>query len=202
METRIIVGGDKSNVTLTQVASADVRTTSGNVQVNGATGLIEISTVSGAIVVHNSRDAVRAVSIAGAIEIKCAQGRIEVTNTQGPIELISIDGDTDARSTNSSVRLSGPMREDGRYHMTSMTGRVEMLLPANTKGVTAMLSSYRGLVETDFPLNPVEAARDKTTLRRLTGRIGNGRAQIILDSFEGLVRLTKVAAGSIESCKR
>jgi hypothetical protein len=37
--------------------------------------------------------------------------------------------------------------------------------------------------------------------RRLVGRHGNGRAQITLDSFDGKVKLGKLAPGNIKECK-
>lgn len=94
----------------------------------------------------------RAVSIAGPIEIKCSDGRVDVSNTDAPIELVNINGDVDAIATNSSVRFTGKLRDGGRYHLKSMSGRVEMLLPANPSGFSATPSFYRGLVESAFNL--------------------------------------------------
>jgi DUF4097 and DUF4098 domain-containing protein YvlB len=200
VDTTVNVTGGKSNVILKRIGGAEVHTRSGNVEIESATGLVQVATVSGAISVHNSRGAVRAVSIAGPIEIKCAHGRIDVTNTEAPIELINIDGDVDAIATNSSVRQAGNIREDGRYYLKSMSGRVEMIVPANTHGFTATLSSYRGLIQSDFALKSGPPIKDSPQ-NRLSGRVGNGKAQITLDSFEGLVRLTKIPAGATEPCK-
>jgi hypothetical protein len=73
-----------------------------------------------------------------------------------------------------------------------MSGRVEMLLPANPSGFNATLSSYRGLVESDFTLTTKQQASDAAHNRRRVGTYGNGKAQITLDSFEGFVRLTRL----------
>jgi hypothetical protein len=201
VDTPISIAGDRSAITLNHVVSAEVHTRSGTVNIDGVNGLVEVATSSGAIRVSNSEGAVRAVSIAGPIEIKCAHGRIDVTNAEAPIELINIDGDADAIATNSSVRFRGDIREDGRYYLKSMSGRVEMQLPENTHGFNATLSSYRGLVETDFPLKTRQSIPENSANRRLAGRFGNGKAQITLDSFEGLVRLTRIASNTIGRCK-
>ncbi len=193
VETLVAVLTQRSTVLLKDVGAAEVRSRSGNVEIDGINGLALVMTSSGAIRVSNSKNAVRAVSIAGPIEIKCSAGRIDVSNTEAPIELVNIDGDVDAIATNSSVRLTGKLRDGGRYFLKSMSGRVEMLLPANPSGFNATLSSYRGIVESDFELSTKQSPSDAAHNRRRVGAYGNGKAQITLDSFEGFVRLTKLS---------
>lgn len=199
VETLVAVSSERSSVILKDVGGAEVRNRSGNVEIDGTTGPAVVTTSSGAIRISNSKNAVRAVSIAGPIEIKCSAGRIDVSNTEAPIELVNIDGDVDAIATNSSVRLTGKLRDGGRYFLKSMSGRVEMLLPANPSGFNATLSSYRGMVESDFNLSTKQSTSDAAHNRRRVGAYGNGKAQITLDSFEGLVRLTKLE--TMPGCK-
>jgi len=90
-----------------------------------------------------------------------------------------------------------------------MSGRVEMILAAKTPGFNATLSSYRGIVESDFPLKIIQPAAnkeparagDQETNKRLNGRFGKGGPQIMLDSFEGLVRLTRIQKPEAMTCK-
>lgn len=199
VETVIVVSGDRSSVMLKDVGGAEVRNGRGNVEIDGVKGVTVVGTSSGAIRVNNSRSMVRAVSIGGPIEIKCSTGRVDVSNTEAPIELVNIDGDVDAVAANSSVRYTGKLRDDGRYYLKSMSGRVEMLLPEKPSGFNATLSSYKGIVESDFKLNTKQADSDANHNRRRSGIFGNGKAQVILDSFEGLVRLTKLAV--LPACK-
>ena len=193
VESSIAILGDKSSVILKDVSAAEVRTKSGNVEIDGVQGLASVATTSGAIHIKGSRGLVRAGSIAGPIEIKCSTGRVDVSTTEAPIELINVDGDVDAIATNSSVRFTGKLRNDGRYYLKSMSGRVEMLLPSRPSGFNAALSSYRGIVESDFNLSTKQPASDAAHNRRRVGTYGDGKAQVTLDSFEGLVRLTKLA---------
>jgi hypothetical protein len=115
-------------------------------------------------------------------------------------------GDIDAIASNSTVRFIGAIKDDGHYHLRSMSGRVEMVLPANTGGFNATLSSYRGMVESDFPLRTTVGGKANVRPgadagRRLSGQFKNARAQIWLDSFEGLVRLTRSDSSSSPKCK-
>ncbi len=200
MKTPIAVSGDQSSVILKGTGAVAVRTRSGNVEVEDASGTIEVGTTSGAVRVRNVRGSVRVVSISGPIEIKCSRGSTRVANTEAPIELINIDGEVDAVTTNSSVRFVGALREDGRYDLKSMSGRVEMILPDNTSGFDATLSSYGGVIETDFDLRMKSPVSNGTQQRRMVGHFGNGKARVTLDSFEGFVRLTKGLSGSMPRC--
>ncbi|MCI0392848.1 MAG: DUF4097 domain-containing protein [Acidobacteria bacterium] len=207
VETSIAVNGGRSVIRLRRVGAAEVKTSSGDVEVDDAGGLVDVITTSGAIVVKNARSDVRALSLNGRIEIQCARGRVDVSNTDGPITLSGVFGDASATATNSHVRFSGPIRAEGRYFLKSMSGAVEMEAPANSPGFTATLSSYRGGIETDFSLKTGQSNRKQGNSgagpvnRRLIGRYGNGQAQITLDSFDGTVRLSKMAAGALIDCK-
>ncbi len=201
INTPVTVSGDRSSIVLKQVGAAEVRTRSGNVEVENASGLVDVITTSGAISVHNAGADVRALSISGPIEIRCARGRVDVSNTDGPIELLRIGGDVDANAASSSVHLTGVVRAEGRYYLKSMSGRVEMTLPANSQGFTAALSTYRGTIENDFPLKIKQSSEPDALNHRTIGRFGDGRAQIMLDSFEGLVKLSKAAQGALPDCR-
>jgi hypothetical protein len=204
VETTITVNGGRSAIRLSRVGAAEVKTSSGDVEVEDAGGLVDVITTSGAIVVKNARSDVRALSLNGRIDIQCARGRVDVSNTDGPITLGGVIGDASVTATNSHVRFSGPIRAEGRYYLKSMSGVVEMETPANSPGFTASLSSYRGGIETDFSLKTTRSAANTSNSpvnRRLIGRHGNGQAQITLDSFDGKVRLSKMAAGALKDCK-
>jgi hypothetical protein len=202
IDTAVAVVGHSSNMTLKDVSSVEAHTRTGAIVIENARGITDVSSSTGKISVANSRGAVRAVSIAGPIEISCVKGRVDVGNTQAPIDLKGIDGDVEAIASSSDVRFMGPLSDDARYYLKSMSGRVEMIIPADTHGFNATLTSYRGSVESDFSLASKPATQDPGDKKhRLAGRFGKGSSQITLDSFEGLVKLTKVPRGSLEACK-
>jgi len=210
VETPLTIVGEKSSIILKHVGAVEVHTRSGNVEIQEASGLVEVTTATGAIRVSQANGGVRAVSIAGPIEVKCARGRVDVTNTNAPIDLYNIDGDVDAIASNSRVLLSSKLQDNGRYYLKSMSGRVEMILDRNTSGFNANLTSYRGTLESDFPLktNQNRGNREHNSTgerglnQRLNGQFGKGGAQIMLDSFEGLVRLTRATGAlPVMDCK-
>lgn len=213
IETPLIISGDRSAIKLSEVGAVEVKTRGGNVEIENAGGLVDVVTASGAITVHGAASDVRALSISGDVDIECARGRVDVSTTDGAIKLTGVGGDVDATTTNSQVSFTGAIREDGRYHLKSMSGYVEMTIQANPPGFTAALSSYKGTVSTGFffllklkqaspPPDPPGASPVPPPFsRRLTGSYGNGRAQLTLDSFDGVVLLNKGLPATMKECK-
>jgi hypothetical protein len=204
VNTPIVVLGNKGDVVLKNVAQAEVRTRSGAVEIEDVAGLVEVTTANGDIRVRRSGGDVRVFSIGGNIGIECVRGRINVDSADGSIVLDNVQGDVEANASNSNIFFKGTIREDGRYHLKTMSGSVEMSLRDRPPGFTASLSSYRGTIENDFQLQ-IKQSREQhlesDVNRRVIGRHGNGQAQITLDTFDGKVRLGKLAPGEMKECK-
>ncbi|HEX8558671.1 MAG TPA: hypothetical protein VF668_11230 [Pyrinomonadaceae bacterium] len=200
VSTAVAVNGRRSAVRLRDVGAAEVRTERGAVEVDGAAGLVDVVTTAGAVSVRNVRGDVRALSLSGRIEVRCVRGRVNAANTEGPVVLADVDGDVDATTVNSDVRFDGLIREEGRYHLKSMSGAVEMGVRRNPPGFTALLSSYRGAVESDFKLSSKQQPKAAPAGARVLGRYGDGRAQVTLDSFDGRVRLGRLQPSQQDGC--
>ena len=201
LDTPVTVSGDRSAIKLSQIGQAEVRTRGGPVEVDGAKGPVSVITVSGPITVRRAEGDVRTFSVSGHVNIQCARGRVNVSTTDGRVTLASISGDVEADTASGQINLTGAVRPDGSYRLRSMWGAVEVSLPGNTQGFTASLSSYRGTVETQFPLKSKGAAASNHASQRLIGTFGSGRAQIALDSFEGSVRLGKTTQRLSADCR-
>jgi len=117
------------------------------------------------------------------------------------MSLTGIGDDVEANTTSGDVSYSGKMRAGGRYRMKSTSGQVHMIIPADSPGFTATLSSYSGEIETDFPLNIESPLQRGPINRRIIGRYGDGQAQIVLDSFSQGVKLGKASAEALQGCK-
>ncbi len=200
LTTPVAVSGRRSAIKLMEVGAVEVRNERGSVEVDGAAGLVDVVTSSGPVRVRNVRGDVRVISLSGQAEIACVRGRVNVSNTEGTVALFDVDGDVDATTVNSVIKFAGPLRPEGRYHLKSMSGDVEMGVRRNPPGFTALLSSYRGTVDSDFNLDSRQQPKDSQGTRRFS-RHGDGRAQITLDSFDGRVRLSKLQSEPPEACR-
>jgi hypothetical protein len=211
IETPVVVNGNRSFIRLRRVGAVEARNGSGDVEVEGASGLVDVTTESGHVSIRDARGDVRALSLSGDVTIRCARGRVNVNNARGSINISGAGGDADATTVNGDITFNGSLKADGRYHLKSMSGAVGMTLYGNPPGFTALLSSYRGQIEDGFSLKRLAKASgdsrdDKSGApnpngARLLGRHGNGQAQITLDSFDGTVKLNRVASGATPECK-
>jgi hypothetical protein len=202
VETPLIIVGDKSTVILKNVGAVEVRNRSGSVQVEKASGLIEVVTTSGQVSVRHAGSDVRVLSISGGVQIECVRGRVNVDSSDGKIVLDNVQGDVDANTSNSTVLFTGAIRDDGRYHLKSMSGAVEMVVQDKPPGFTAALSTYLGVIENSFQLRTKQSSQHEESVnRRIIGSYGNGRAQITLDTFDGKVNLRRMPMSAIKECK-
>jgi hypothetical protein len=201
VEMPVAVNGRRSTIRLRRVGAVEVRTASGEVDVEGAGGLVDVMTESGDVHVRHVRGDVRVLSLSGEVEVECVTGRVNVNNTSGSVALARVGGDADATTVSGEIRFEGALRADGRYHLKSMSGAVEMWLAPNPPGFTALLSSYRGQIEDGFSLKKALKSNPNAVNNRVLGRYGNGQAQVTLDSFDGMVKLAK-AGGTTQDCKQ
>jgi DUF4097 and DUF4098 domain-containing protein YvlB len=142
---------------------------------------------------------VRANSATGDIGIQCAKGRVDASSASGSITLVGIGGDAEASTASGSVSFTGAIR-DGNYRFKSLSGEVSMTIQPDVAGFTATLTTYNGNIETEFPIK-VESPLQGPINRRITGRYGDGRAKLSLDSFNGTVKIAKATAAALKECK-
>lgn len=208
------------DVNLTNLkGNATVQVTSGDITVNGVGADLSLGASSGDITVENVRGGVNAnltssdlklqqvgkdvhiTAVSGDLTLGCIGGRLEVNTVSGSIAVQQYQGDLDIATVSGDLTAEGPIRAGGRYRMKSNSGDVTLNLPGAAPGFTATLSSYSGSVETDFPLTIDPALQRGSISRRLSGKYGDGQAQITLDAFGGQVRLKKSTAGSSGNCR-
>ena len=175
------------------------RTFQGDIVVENVGGAVDVAATNGDLQVRNAGADVRANSATGEIGIHCAKGRVDAASASGSITLVGIGGDAEASTASGSVTFTGTIR-DGSYRFKSLSGEVSMTIQSDAPGFTATLTTYNGNIETDFPLK-VESPLQGPINRRISGRYGDGRAKLSLDSFNGTVKIAKGAAASLKVCK-
>src|SRR5215813_1498182 len=122
VETPLAISGGQSSIVLRHVGPVEVHTRSGNIEIEDARGLVNVTTSTGAIHLLSPKSEVRALSIVGPIEIRCARGHVDVGNTNAPIDIYDSVGDVDAVAATSNVRFIGALQEGRRYFLKSMSG--------------------------------------------------------------------------------
>jgi DUF4097 and DUF4098 domain-containing protein YvlB len=182
-------------------ADLSLSTQSGDVEVENVKGTVHANLTSADLKMHRVGKDVHIIAVNGDLTLGCIGGRLEVNSVSGSIAVQGYQGDVDISTVSGDAKAEGLVRAGGRYRLKSNSGNVTLIVPGNTAGFTATLSSYSGSAETDFPLTLEPALQRGSIARRLSGKYGDGQAQITLDCFGGQVQLKKGAAGDAGDCR-
>jgi hypothetical protein len=172
-----------------------IRNLEGDIILHDLSGEMEVSTVEGSIDARNLR---------GTASLKTGDDDITVLESSADLELESVEGDIelirsntrkiDARTTEGDVEFTGRLLSEGVYAFHSHGGELTLNLePPVDADVTVLV--YEGEFQSDFPIR-AEGYRSGQDLRFV---IGEGGAQVLLDAFDGEVRLRRAGSGGGEA---
>lgn len=179
------VSGDITVAPLGGAAKVDC--VSGDVKLRGAAGA-EIKLTSGELEMEN---------IAGDAFIKAVSGGITVTKIKGSVEADAVSGDielrdvseaqsVDLKTVSGNVIYSGSIQAGGRYELNAFSGDVRMTIPADAT-FEFEANTFSGSIDTDFEIT----VSGKISPKEVRGTVGKGGATIKLKSFSGNVDLKK-----------
>ena len=176
----------------------EVHSTSGDVQLDQAGGRILVETISGDVSVTGGNQ-VRVTTVSGTTRLREARGDIDVRTTSGDM-VVSGTGLTriEAESMSGDVQLEGGLETTARVRVSTHSGDVVLRLPDNARGQLE-LSSVNGDLSAGSPLTllPGDVAggrRGRSTRRYefgLGGTAGSRGLQIDITTFNGDVRLVR-----------
>jgi DUF4097 and DUF4098 domain-containing protein YvlB len=174
-----------------EVSVASVR---GDIIIKGGTGTVTGKSIQGQVIVEGARGKINVSSVNEAIRITGASGEITAETTNGDITLTRIDSSTvDVATVNGDIVYEGTTTNSGRYRFTTHNGDITMTVP-ETANATFSVRTYSGdFSESTLPLKGPprsEVARGKRVLYTL----GNGSAEVEMESFGGAIRLRRTGA--------
>ena len=183
------------------------------ITVEGAQGEVSANTVRGDIVIKGGSGVVTAKSVDGEVQVDGARGKINVStqnekiaisDTSGDISAESINGDitmtaidsrsVDVSTVNGRVVFEGRIADGGHYSFGSHNGSLTLGLP-DSVNATFTIRSYNGGFSSDLPFEGL----DRKSLqrgRRMTASLGNGSADVNLETFGGAIRIRRGSAST------
>jgi DUF4097 and DUF4098 domain-containing protein YvlB len=163
----VCVSGD---VKLHGAAGAEIKLTSGDLEIGDIAGDAFIKTVSGDITVTKIKGSVEADAVSGDIELR------DVSEAQS----------ADIKTVSGNVVYFGSIKAGGRYKLDAFSGDVRMTIPADAT-FDFEASTFSGSIDTDFEIT----VSGKISPKEIHGTVGKGGATITLKSFSGDVELKK-----------
>jgi DUF4097 and DUF4098 domain-containing protein YvlB len=168
-----------------EVSAETVR---GDIVVKGGSGFVTAKSIEGEVIVEDAKGRIVASSVNEGIRITGSSGEISAETTNGDIVLTKVDArSVQVATVNGDLRYEGSVVSGGQYRFATHNGDITMVLPENTNA-TFTVRTYNG----DFHSNlPVKSAGDIRRGRRATYVLGNGGAEIELESFGGTIRVRR-----------
>lgn len=160
---------------------------SGAVKVTGAGGELSVDTGSGMVAVSGVRG--EKVSIdTGSGDVTASDVRsndLSIETGSGDIEVTGLVAPQVALETGSGSVVADVQGEVWNVNVQTGSGDVSLKLPP-TLGAEVDVETSSGDIETDFAVSVTRHARD-----HLTGRIGDGRGKIAIETGSGGIKLVK-----------
>lgn len=170
-----------------------VETVRGDIVVKGGSGSISAKTIEGEIIVEGSRGKINVSSVNQGIKVIGASGQILAETTNGSISLTRIESNSvDVATVNGNVVYEGTLADNGRYSFTTHNGDITLTVP-ETANATFTVRTYNGEFATSLSLK----GPDRSELRRgrrVSYTLGNGSAEVEMESFGGAIRLRRAGA--------
>lgn len=171
-------------------AEVFANTVRGDVLVKGGTGSITAKSVEGEVDVEGARGKVNVSSVNEKIKIANTTGEVTAESVNGSITMTGMDATSvDASSINGTITYEGRIADRGHYDFETHNGDLLLGLPDNLNA-TFTIRTYQGSFSTDLPLQGV-GRNELQRGRRVTTTLGNGSADVNLETFGGGIRLQR-----------
>ena len=169
-----------------------VETVQGEVDVAGGEGTVSLRSVQGSVKLQGAKGRIDVHSVNDEVRVSEASGEITAETVNGDVVLEGVDATSlDATTVNGDLGYDGPIRNGGRYILSTHNGDITLAAPENTSA-TVMVSTFSGDFESDFPV-PLKETRKG---RRFSFTLGGGSAQVSLESFQGTIHLVRPGHGT------
>ena len=175
-------------------------TTRGDVIVRGGSGTVVAKSIEGEVTVEGVRGRVTASSVNQGIRITGVTGDITADTNNGSIILTKItSSNVELTTINGHVLYEGTVADRGRYRFTTHNGNITVTLP-EASSVTFAVRSYSGSFASQYEVKgpPAEEMRKG---RRLIYTLGNGSAEMEMETFGGNIRVRRPGTAPREKTK-
>ena len=130
-------------------------------------------------------------SIESGVDVEDVVGEITVEAVNGSVSLDRIRSRLlEAASVNGNVEFSGWIDDGGRYKLATHSGNVDVTLPEHADA-TVSVSTFNGGFESEFPVR----VSDPKPGKNFSFTLGDGKALLQLECFEGQVRVRRGGPG-------
>jgi len=178
----------QGDLALQGVKRIELTTVHGDVRASEAQSL-QVNTLHGDLQAHAVAESLTIAVVHGDIAVKEAKGQLALHDITGDVAIRNPVGALDARNVTGDLALSGDL-QTGSYHLEAL-GDVSLHL-ATTSSVHLELEARLGDIGCDLALTETTESPHK-----LSGKMGQGTAEIHVVTYSGDVRLHPLGADQV-----
>ena len=190
--SRVEVESYGSDVTVSGVTGAvSVECVNGNIDISGATQEVDASAVNGSVQVTGSAKRVSAESVNGPVTVRGGSGEVQASTVNGRL-VVSGRGPyerAELETVSGSVLFEGALAAQASVTIESVSGAVEVVLPANVSA-DFNVSSFSGGVGNELG-PPAQRTSRHTSEKSLEFSTGGGGASVSISTLSGAIQLRK-----------
>jgi DUF4097 and DUF4098 domain-containing protein YvlB len=197
LEVRVPAGSDvviesfAASISVSEVkGTVSAETVNGDIRVGEAPREVQAESVNGGVTVSSRGGRVQAESVNGPVTVRGAGGEIGASTVNGPL---TVTGGTFARArletVNGRILFEGGLARGGTLAVESVSGAVELALPANT-AADFSVTTFSGDIRNE--LGPAAHPTSRhTTEKELTFSTGGGGANVTVETLSGSIVLRR-----------
>ena len=169
-------------------SEVSAETTQGDVTVKGGAGTVTAKSIMGEVSVEGARGRITASSVNESVRVASSSGDIAAESSNGNITLSQITSENvDVSTINGNVTFDGPPAARGRYRFATHNGNISVGIPESSN-VTFIVRTYQGRFTSTLSLTGPPRSEVRQG-RRTTYTLGNGSAEMELESFGGAITI-------------
>ncbi len=168
-----------------------VRNLRGDLSFLNLGGIVEAYTVEGSIEADNLTGSARLRTGDDDLRVRGSSATLELETVGGEIRLEGIDSRrASAKTTEGDIEYSGHILEGGEYAFFSHGGDIQLRL-ARQVNLYATILAYEGEFRSDYPVK----ADGFRSGEGLEFTLGTGGSRLVMETFDGEIRLLRDPAG-------
>jgi DUF4097 and DUF4098 domain-containing protein YvlB len=179
VNTEIAIAGTRGSIS--------AETVQGDVSAKGGEGLVSLRSVQGGVSLTGAKGRLEVHSVNADVEVSASSGEVTAETVNGDVTLDRVEATSvTATSLNGDAVYDGPIRNNGRYALSTHNGDVRVTVAEGTSA-SVSVSTFNGEFASEFPVTLTETRKGK----RFSFTIGGGSAQVTLESFQGSIELVR-----------
>lgn len=187
----------------TQSGDVDVRGTRGDVEIGSQSGdlhvedvgRLDLSAISGDVQVSRVNGDAGVHMISGDFRLDGLKGDADVETVSGGIELHDATSKfVRAHSVSGDISYDGTIDPSGRYELVTHSGDIGVDMP-RTASAQISVSTWSGSLDSAFPITLKPGEHGFGMSKRFSFDVGGGAARVSLESFSGDITI-RASGGS------